>query len=193
MARFIFKIVTLFTILILTSCSQKPDAGGDCIVPSHVRSGDVILRREGGMTSQIFATIASEEKIFSHVGIIYIDHGDTTVLHCEAIETGETNSLRNESFCMFLNEADTFSIYQLNVSDSLSSKVAEQAHAMYIAGAKFDYSFDAGTDSLLYCTEYVAKAINRATSDSTITPNLTIHGKKGFSIDDIAAFCKAQQ
>ena len=162
-------------------------------MPSHVRSGDVILRREGGMTSQIFATIASEEKIFSHVGIIYIDHGDTTVLHCEAIETGEASSLRNESFCNFISEADTFSIYQLNVSDSLSSKVAEQAHAMYIAGAKFDYSFDAGTDSLLYCTEYVAKAINRATSDSTITPNLTIHGKKGFSIDDIAAFCKAQQ
>ena len=64
---------------------------------------------------------------------------------------------------------------------------------MYMAGAKFDYSFDAGTDSLLYCTEYVAKAINQATGDSTITPNLTIHGKTGFSIDDIAAFCKAQQ
>ena len=162
-------------------------------MPSKVRSGDVILRREGGMTSQIFATIASEEKVFSHIGIIYIAHGDTTVLHCEAIETGEASSLRNESFCNFISEADTFSIYQLNVPDSLSSKVAEQAHAMYMAGAKFDYSFDAGTDSLLYCTEYVAKAINRATGDSAITPSLTIHGKTGFSIDDIAAFCKAQQ
>ena len=98
-------------------------------MPSEVRSGDVILRREGGMTSQIFATIASEEKIFSHIGIIYIAHGDTTVLHCEAIETGEASSLRNESFCNFISEADTFSIYQLNVSDSLSGKVAEQAHA----------------------------------------------------------------
>lgn len=162
-------------------------------MPSNIRIGDVILRHEGGMTSQIFATIASEEKIFSHIGIIYIAHGDTTVLHCEAIETGEINSLRNESFCNFINEADTFSIYKLNVTDSLSGKVAEQAHAMYINGAKFDYSFDAGTDSLLYCTEYVAKAINQAIGDSAITPSLTIHGKTGFSIDDIAAFCKAQQ
>ena len=162
-------------------------------MPSEVRSGDVILRREGGMTSQIFASIASEEKVFSHIGIIYIAHGDTTVLHCEAIETGEASSLRNESFCNFISEADTFSIYQLNVPDNISRKVAEQAHAMYINGAKFDYSFDAGTDSLLYCTEYVAKAINRATGDSAITPSLTIHGKTGFSIDDIAAFCKAQQ
>ena len=193
MARFIFKIVTLFTILILTSCSQKPDAGGDCIVPSHVRSGDVILRREIGMISRLFATIASEEKIFSHVGIIYIDHGDTTVLHCEAIETGEANSLRNETFCEFINEADTFGIYQLNVPDSISIKVAEQAYAMYMAGAKFDYSFDAGTDSLLYCTEYVAKAVNLAMGDTIITPNLTIHGKTGFSIDDITAFCKTQR
>ena len=64
-----------------------------------------------------------------NINCYYNAHGDTTVLHCEAIETGETNSLRNESFCMFLNETDTFSIYQLNVSDSLSSKVAEQAHA----------------------------------------------------------------
>ena len=162
-------------------------------MPSKVRSGDVILRREGGMTSQIFASIASEEKIFSHIGIIYIAHGDTTVLHCEAIETGESNSLRNESFCNFISEADTFSIYKLNVSDCLSVKVAEQAHAMYLNGAKFDYSFDASTDSLLYCTEYVAKAVNRATGDSTITPSLTIHGKKGFSIDDIAKVCKIHQ
>lgn len=190
MARFIFKIVILFTILTFTSCSHTPDAGGNCIVPSQVRSGDVILRREAGMISQIFATIASEKKIFSHVGIIYIDHGDTTVLHCEAIETGETNSLRNESFCEFISEADTFGIYQLNMPDSISNKVAERAYKLYIDGAKFDYSFDAGTDSVLYCTEYVAKAINQAVGDSIITPNKTIHGKKGFSIDDITAFCK---
>lgn len=162
-------------------------------MPSNIRIGDVILRREGGMTSQIFATIASKDKIFSHVGFIYIDHGDTTVLHCEATETGEINSLRNESFCNFISEADTFCVYQQNVPDNISRKVAEQAHAMYIAGAKFDYSFDAGTDSLLYCTEYVAKAINQAIGDSAITPSLTIHGKTGFSIDDITTFCKTQK
>lgn len=188
MARFLLQIGISIIILTFTSCSHTKKAGGDCIVPSQIRSGDVILRRERGMISQFFATIGSAEKTFSHVGIIYISHGDTTVLHCEAIETGETNSLRNESFCEFISEADTFGIYQLNVPDSISIKVAEQAYAMYMDGARFDYSFDCTTDSLLYCTEYAAKAINQVIGDSTITPNHTIHGKCGYSIDDIAAF-----
>jgi len=137
------------------------------------------------LTSALFAKVASRGQIFSHIGLIYCTAGDTSVLHCEAVETGEENSLRKESFCNFICEADTFAVYHLDLSDSIAEMIAERALSMCLSGARFDFSFDNSTDSLLYCTEYSAKAVNQIAGDGFISPTLSVNGRSIYSIDDM--------
>ena len=161
------------------------------IINQSVENGDIVLRREDGFVSTMFSTVASTDGVFSHIGIAVVDSvGEISVLHCEMEETKEPSSVRIESIENFLALADTFAVYRLEYPLEVRDEVVNKALMRYARGARFDFDFDNTTDSLLYCTELVAKSINDALGDDLVKPTKMVLEKTCFSLDDLTKHCK---
>ena len=183
-----FQVISLL-LLILTSCQDNSKAP-QVTINSTVENGDLILRREGGFISSLFSSVASDDKTFSHIGILTVNEkGEVGVIHCEMKESKEPTSLRLESLPLFLAKVDTLGIFRLQMPDTVRKKVAEHAITLLNKGATFDFDFNNETDSALYCTEFVAKTINRAVDSTLVQPTKFFAGKIGYSLDDITKYC----
>ena len=182
------KIIWIF-LLFLVSCSDDTKTPR-VIINQSVENGDIVLRREEGFVSTMFSTLASTDGVFSHIGIAVVDSvGEISVLHCEMEETKEPSSVRIESIENFLALADTFAVYRLEYPLEVRDEVVNKAMIRYARGARFDFDFDNSTDSLLYCTELIAKSINDALGDSVIQPTTIFLEKPCFSLDDLTTHC----
>ena len=181
--------IICFILLFLVSCStdtQTPRV----IINQSVENGDIVLRREDGFVSTMFSTVASTGGVFSHIGIAVVDSvGEISVLHCEMEETKEPSSVRIESIDNFLALADTFAVYRLEYPLEVRDEVVNKAMVRNARGARFDFDFDNTTDSLLYCTELVAKSINDALGEDLVKPTKMVLEKTCFSLDDLTTHC----
>ena len=138
----------------------------------------------------LFSSYASKAGVFSHVGIVAKDSvGRIGVIHCELKETKEPSSVCYETIENFLSFADTFAIYRLEYSSSVRDEVVDKVWQRHAKGARFDFDFNNSTDSLLYCTELIAKSINDALGDSVIQPTTIFLEKPCFSLDDLTTHC----
>ncbi len=183
------KIIWIF-LLFLVSCSTDTKAPR-VIINQTIENGDIVLRREDGFVSTMFSTVASTGGVFSHIGIVVVDSvGEISVLHCEMEETKEPSSVRIESIENFLALADTFAVYRLEYPLEVRNEVINKALMRYARGARFDFDFDNTTDSLLYCTELVAKSINDTLGEDLVKPTKSIADKLVFSLDDLTKHCK---
>lgn len=160
------------------------------IINQTIENGDIVLRREDGFVSTMFSTVASTGGVFSHIGIAVVDSdGEISVLHCEMEETKEPSSVRIESIENFLALADTFAVYRLEYPLEVRDEVINKAMVRNARGARFDFDFDNTTDSLLYCTELVAKSINDALGEDLVKPTKMVLEKTCFSLDDLTKHC----
>lgn len=181
--------IILFCLLFLVSCSDDTKTPR-VIINQSVENGDIVLRREEGLVSALFSSYASKAGVFSHVGIVAKDSvGSIGIIHCELKETKEPSSVRYETIENFLSLADTFAIYRLEYSSSVRDEVVDKVWQRYAKGARFDFDSDNSTDSLLYCTELIAKSINDALGDSVIQPTTIFLEKPCFSLDDLTTHC----
>ena len=182
--------IILFCLLFLVSCSDDTKTPR-VIINQSVENGDIVLRREEGFVSALFSSYASKAGVFSHIGIVVVDSvGEISVLHCEMEETKEPSSVRIESIENFLALADTFAVYRLEYPLEVRDEVVNKAMVRNARGARFDFDFNNSTDSLLYCTELIAKSINDALGDSVIQPTTIFLEKPCFSLDDLTTHCK---
>ena len=176
-------------LLFLVSCTKETQVH-QVIIDQPIENGDIVLRREEGFVSALFSSYASKAGVFSHVGIVAKDSvGSIGVIHCELKETKEPSSVRYETIENFLSLADTFAIYRLEYSSSVRDEVVDKVWQRYAKGARFDFDSDNSTDSLLYCTELIAKSINDALGDSVIQPTTIFLEKPCFSLDDLTTHC----
>ena len=177
-------------LLFLVSCTKETQVH-QVIIDQPIENGDIVLRREEGFVSALFSSYASKAGVFSHVGIVAKDSvGSIGVIHCELKETKEPSSVRYETIENFLSLADTFAIYRLEYSSVVRDEVVDKVWQRYAKGARFDFDSDNSTDSLLYCTELIAKSINDALGDSVIQPTTIFLEKPCFSLDDLTTHCK---
>lgn len=181
--------IILFCLLFLVSCTKETQVH-QVIIDQPIENGDIVLRREDGFVSTLFSSYASKAGVFSHVGIVAKDSvGSIGVIHCEMEETKEPSSVRIESIENFLALADTFAVYRLEYPLEVRDEVVNKAMVRNARGARFDFDFDNSTDSLLYCTELIAKSINDALGDSLILPTTIFLEKPCFSLDDLTTHC----
>lgn len=182
--------IILYCLLFLVSCTKETQVH-QVIIDQPIENGDIVLRREEGFVSALFSSYASKAGVFSHVGIVVVDSvGEISVLHCEMEETKEPSSVRIESIENFLALADTFAVYRLEYPLEVRDEVVNKAMVRNARGARFDFDSDNSTDSLLYCTELIAKSINDALGDSVIQPTTIFLEKPCFSLDDLTTHCK---
>ena len=180
----------LFSILFLTTdCSQKKQPTKQYDIPVELEEDTYIIFRLGnGYFSNIFRGLSSRQKIYSHVGIVYRSNRSSDnfkVYHIEANEFTGKGKVKNEMLESFIKNSKYWGIFGINTTDSLKEEVVKQAHFYFDSKVEFDLDFDLESDDRLYCSEFVAKSINKAFGHNIIKADLNISGKLFFGLDDI--------
>jgi hypothetical protein len=114
-----------------------------------LKDGDIICRLGDRLWSQIFKDFSADDKRFSHIGIIRINNDRITVIHAEGTTKPGKDFVKEEQLDDFLKVARTIGIYRMTDLDG--NKIS--GLAMEYIGLPFDWKFDMGDASELYCTE----------------------------------------
>ena len=149
------------------------------------KSGDIILRLENGLVSEIFRKIATKQGDFSHAGILINENSVVYVYHTQ-IDDGSSNGFaRKDKLETFLLNATKYAVYRFEGTIDTISVIAN-LNGYVQRKIPFDVNFDYTDTSTLYCTQMVASAYNNSNSSiNKIRPQTKIYGKTGYSIDDI--------
>jgi hypothetical protein len=148
-------------------------------------SAYLILRLGDGYFSNIFRRVSSEEKRYSHSGILHRVDDRYKVYHIEANEFTGKGIVKDEPLESFIGHSREWALYAIISPDPMKAEIVRQARIFYESGIPFDLDFDLASDDKLYCSELVAKSINNAFGEELITPNLQIAGHFFYGLDDI--------
>ena len=122
-----------------------------------LKDGDIICRLGDRLWSQIFKDFSTDDKRFSHIGIIHINNNRITVIHAEGTTKPGKDFVKEEPLDDFLKVARTIGIYRImNLDENEISSVA-----MEYIGVPFDWKFDLSDASELYCTELLYVILKR--------------------------------
>ena len=73
----------------------------------------------------------------------------------------------------------------MDLKDSMVKNIILSARDYYMKAIPFDMKFDLETDDKMYCSEFVAKSINKSISPRQVIPKSSINHFSFIGIDDI--------
>lgn len=177
----------LFVLLLGCSNSTSQFQSGYLHLPDTVCfcHGDVICRLGNGFFSAHFRNYGSQEKLYSHLGLLEVVHDSAFVLHAEASELTGIGYIKREPVHEFLSGTKTWGLYRFNYTDSIKNRIVDTAKWYFDCKTPFDLQFDLSDDNALYCTEYIAVSINKGCGQTIISPTLLIQEQRFYGLDDI--------
>lgn len=134
-------------------------------VPSGLRRGDLVFRREEGFLSRCFIEASSREKRFSHVGIV-CSCGDSVKVISVGDDGMSSGTVEAEEWSIFMSASVDGAVYRFKGHDDIGERIALAAERRL--GIPFDPAFDLKTKDRLYCSELVHDAVNEAVGEEVI-------------------------
>ncbi|MDY6121832.1 MAG: YiiX/YebB-like N1pC/P60 family cysteine hydrolase [Porphyromonas sp.] len=175
--------------LLSSSCKESALDGRRLSLPDSLwlRNGDLIFRMGEAWFSHYFRDIASDEKQYSHVGLIEIDYnGKTLVYHCEDYAAAGHQGVCVEPIDSFMMTSSAVGIYRFhNLSEGDCGRIVQRAKNYLRQRVPFDYKFDSESDEQLYCTEFVVNCLREAPVIGQIGQRLSFFGRKVYGLDDL--------
>ena len=181
-------VLLLFLIwTVYKSANGRPDSADSVMVMpsmSALEDGDIILRRADGLLSDVARNFSTNEKRFSHVGIITHAGTGVSVIHSIQDEKKGYNGVVSENLQAFMQEARDWAVYRIRLPADIRNKIARKAVMYANERITFDSDFDLNTWNSMYCTELVFHVINESTGKFLIRPRSRVLGKSFISIED---------
>ena len=152
-----------------------------------LKTGDLVLRTGIDVSSMIFSRMNQTDKTYSHCGLVVVEDGYPFVYHSIGGEDNPDACLRRDSASYFFSPKTNFGFgiarYDMSVGqiESLKNVVGH----FYREKRKFDLDFDLKTDDKLYCAEFVYKAIDMATKDTTYIKAISFLGRSYVGVDNL--------
>ncbi|MEP7168319.1 MAG: YiiX/YebB-like N1pC/P60 family cysteine hydrolase [Bacteroidota bacterium] len=170
-------------------------------IKNKIQTGDIVLRNGKGFISDVFRQFSLKDKSYSHAGIISIEDDKIFVYHIlqgmeqksevsgqKSKDAGINESyLRKElleSFCNSNNNS-AYAIYRYDLSKNAKEKIIDKLESFSKKKIIFDSHFDLDTDSAMYCTELVYKAIEAASENEHYLPYSIVEGNKYIAPDNL--------
>jgi hypothetical protein len=154
---------------------------------SLLKSGDVVLRMGLGADSHMLAQMNRKNKDYSHCGIVMVENGYPFVYHSIGGEDNPDERMRRDSASYFFSPLHNSGIavvrYDFTAQDV--GHLRQTVTGYYKKRPRFDMKFDLKTDDLLYCAEFVYKALNKAMADSSYIGTTSCLGYTFVAIDDL--------
>jgi hypothetical protein len=157
--------IGIFAVLIISICVYILIPRSKPALPRNpdmfleiARDGDIICRLGDRFWSVLFRDMSAEDRRFSHMGIIRVNNGRVNVIHSEGTTKPEKDFVKEESIGDFVKIARAVGVYRINNLED-QSRIANLA-AEYL-NLPFDWRFDMGDDSKIYCTELLYVILKR--------------------------------
>lgn len=169
---------------------QKTDIYNNNAIDSAIsllRSGYLVLRTGLGADSYLLFQMNQKDKTYSHCGIVFIEHGYPFVYHSIGGEDNPDERLRRDSASFFFSPIHNagLAVVRYDYDSACINKLRQVVYGYYKERRKFDMKFDLKTDDKLYCAEFVYKAVNAATGDSTYIKPTSVLGYTFVGTDNL--------
>jgi hypothetical protein len=154
---------------------------------SLLRDGDLVVRTGNDFVSLTLRQFSHKNKTYSHCGLVRIEDGRAMVYHAIGGEDKPDARLRRDTFQAFCDPGHNlgFGIFRYRLSDAVRARLDSVVDLDYRLKLRFDMKFDLRTDSSLYCAEFVAKALEKATRDKHYIPLSHIGDFIYVAVDDL--------
>jgi len=154
---------------------------------SLLKNGDIVLRTGIGPDSYLLCQMNQKDKTYSHCGIVMIENGYPYVYHSIGGEDNPDERLRRDSASFFFSPLHNvgLGIVRYDISDAQADQLGKVVREYFAQRPRFDMKFDLNTDDQLYCSEFVYKALCRATADTGFISKSYHLRKPYIGIDDL--------
>ncbi len=173
----ILSIVVFATIAIYLLIPQDKKSTLDITEIKNLKNGDIIVRKESNMLSDMFAMI--DPSGYSHIGIVYDSGDDVLIYHLESND--EPRDLKIVSLDKFSELSSSIAIYRYD--RDFSSEGYKKLLDSYV-DVEFDYDFLLNNEKL-YCSEFVNDIYFRLFGENIYSYLYKIGAKEGISIKSI--------
>ncbi|MER3464223.1 MAG: hypothetical protein C4329_07200 [Chitinophagaceae bacterium] len=127
--------------------------------------GDLILRTGDDMLSEQIKYLNTKDPSYSHAGMIVEKNGQKMVGHIYPHES-PADTIQYIAIDSFANPATNLrcALYRYNLSAAERDSLMRTINFFKANGVHFDKHYDLSTDKQMYCSEMIAKALNKATN-----------------------------
>lgn len=152
-----------------------------------VKNGDLVVRAGNDAISNLFKKMNNKDQTYSHAGLIFIENGYPFVYNVIGNAHEPNASIKRDSLNSFISGYDNlgFAVYRFALNNKQIKSLHRQSINYYLEKIKFDPYFDLETDQELYCTEFIYKAITKATGDNNFFPYTQRSEFKYISVDNL--------
>lgn len=151
--------------LLFIGCNQQEKSNSILPDDCQLKTGDVVFRRGGGLTSQVVLATDINGN-YSHLGIVVDSAGVKMVVHAvpgEPDYEGDVDRVKMDKPENFFSTCLTTIGEVCRPRDSIiGKKAAETAMRLYQKHTLFDHNYDEGDTTRMYCTELVTYAYRMA-------------------------------
>lgn len=152
-----------------------------------IQNGDLVLRSGTDAISDMFRKTNTRDKSYSHAGIVFVENGVPMVYNFMGSTQNPQELMRRDSLNVFIAPYDNFgfAVYRFGITKKEKEKLHDIAIKYFKDNKRFDPNFDLETDSLLYCTEFIYKALMETTNKKDYFPMTQMADFKFIAVDDL--------
>ena len=140
----------------------------------HLHDGDVVLRDGKGFISSVFRQSSLQQKRFTHAGFIHKKNNAIYVYHY--LDDKAQSGLHIETFADYVSsdKSSAFAIVRYDLPAVALQQLNNYIATSPLFAVAFDSGFDLCSDSTLYCTEWIAKALAKASNQKDFIPETMV-------------------
>jgi hypothetical protein len=161
---------------------------------STLMEGDLVLRHSKGFVADAILTFQTQDPQYSHSGIVKKIKGETFIYHATGGEENVSQKMKCEPIAIYCHPAATykFGVFRWDLTETQRNDFVAILDRYYKSGMEFDLDFDMTTDSKMYCSEMIYKALIVATDDTSYIDLSNVLDKPYVAIDNLYlnAHCK---
>lgn len=130
-----------------------------------LKPGDLILRSDDDYESLTLINFSKREKVFSHAGLVFKEGSQWVVYHSITGKENPAGSIRKDPFDSFVNPVQKTGagLFRFNLNGQEPDLLHKQVQLNFNAHIPFDIFFNLKTDDSLYCSEMIAKSLQKIT------------------------------
>lgn len=148
--------------------------------------GDLLFKAaDSGTGARIAAGWSQGDKRWGHVGILAAD--GASVIHADTGENapqGEPGEVRREPLVEYLGDVTLLGVFTVDLSGE--GRAAYLAYAESAVGKPFDRGFSLQSDTALYCSELVWRALSEGAGEDIQPQKSERFGRVYVSISDLS-------
>lgn len=132
-----------------------------------LKEGDLVVRLNRDPASRFIKNFNRHDKSYSHAGIVLFENGYPYVFHIINGEENPGERIRKDSLKQFCSPGKNmaYGIFRYEMTPCEIKKLKGTIYKWYANGIQFDSLFNLNTNSRMYCSEMVSKALSSATNN----------------------------